>query len=131
VLLARPEPEPEPELVTLEGRTSAGEPVKLRLVDRSLRSLRTRASVYCPEQRIRRTILWTPLSGSFGQFQQDGPRFRVRQKAEFPVSRRHETELLEMRGRLAEDGRSARGTLEARWEWRRFDCRATVRFSAD
>jgi hypothetical protein len=121
------------EQVTLTGKTSKGLPVQLRFVDGQLSSLDMSASVRCPVDPPWRSILWRPAAGSSGQFHQDGSRFRVRHHWEYGGGKDgpSEASTLVMRGRLEQGGRSARGTVRARWEWRRrVVCLGTVRFSA-
>ena len=116
----------------LSGRTERGQAVELLLRDGKLHSLRTRAPVYCPEQRVWRSIRWTPVAGLFGVFVQDGSSFRVRQRADArrTASKTADLTVIEMRGRLGDDGASAHGSIVARWRWERFTCRGSVRFRA-
>ena len=131
VLATRGDDEPESDV--LRGRTERGQAIEMVLQDGTLHSVRTRVPVYCPEQRVWRSIRWTPVLGSFGQFRQEGERFAVRQQANARRTAANEPDvtIITMRGRLAGDAESARGTMEGIWQWERFICRATVRFSAD
>ena len=122
----------EPERVVLRGKTSRGQAIALVFHDGRLHSARTRAPVYCPVARVWRSVRWRPVNGLFGVFEQEGPRFAVRQRADArrTASKRPVVTLLEMRGRLDDHGESARGAIHARWESERSRCRATVRFRA-
>ena len=123
----------DPERVVLRGTSERGHSIELVVVDGRLTSLRTRVPVYCPAQRVWRSIRWTPEAGLFGRFEQDGPRLLVRQRADARrgASNRPEVTVVAMRGQLAEDGGSARGTIESRWQRDGLTCRATVDFSAE
>jgi hypothetical protein len=120
-------PDGEPEILMLKGRTSKGFPVALNFIDGELRSVSTAASLYCRDERFWSSITWGPVVGTAGRFEQDGPRFRVREKW---GSGPRERGVLTLRGRLAGDGDSARGTIEGFWQSPEVICHSTVRFSA-
>jgi hypothetical protein len=118
--------------VVLRGSTERGQRIALVLSDGRLDRVRTRVPVYCPVQRFWRSIRWRPVAGVFGLFEQHGPRVRVSQRADArrTASKRPQVTVLELEGRLAEDGKSARGTIDGRWQWEGSTCRAKVRFRA-
>jgi hypothetical protein len=90
----------------------------LTVVDGEVRSLITTASFYCRHDRTWYTLHWTAGKGGTGRFHQDDESFRVSQR------------YMTMRGHLADDRTSARGTIEGHWDQGEYACSATVRFSA-
>jgi hypothetical protein len=116
--------------VVLDGRTARGAPIELVFYDGKLHSVVTRTAVWCPQQRSWDSWRWSPADGAGAPFRRDGSRFHVRERWEFPEHRPPMIQVSALRGRLDEDGESARGSIEGRWFWEEFVCEASVRFSA-
>jgi hypothetical protein len=129
VLAARPRDE-SVETDALSGRTSHKEGIHLYLREGQVSSVVTRAWVWCGHDDEWYWWVWTPTRSTLGaRFSRHGRRFLVSGRKS-TIPRFSSSVRLELRGRLSEDGRSARGTLDAwvRDRGRRPPCTARARF---
>jgi hypothetical protein len=111
----------------LNGRTTRGEPVTLKVVDGRVERFRAEVGVSCPAMRVWHGWKW---SGR-GPFDGDGERFEFSDTNRFPEGGRF---VSFMRGRLIGDGSRARGTIDTRGSWPmgggRTPCQSSIRFEA-
>jgi hypothetical protein len=135
ILATRPGDD-EPDRTVLNGRTERGHSIELVFLDAKLLSFDTTVSFWCPSHRVWSDGLWKPTKGWPGtSFRQDDRRFRVREKGTLPDLEPPTALDYTMRGELADDERSASGTMAARAVFGRGHdsvyCRGTVSFRAD
>jgi hypothetical protein len=125
----------DPERFVLKGRTEHGKRVALRFNGAELWSFSTLTSMWCPTRKYWQDGIWDAQDGaSLARFHNDGRRFVVRHRSRF----RHRGKLLRLdytlRGRLAEDERSAAGVIAGDGVFgagrRALTCTGTVRFRA-
>ena len=126
------------EKLALAGETSQGEHFDLQTFeDGGVHAFQTYVVARCDRGGGTREISWVPADGDPVPFDRDGERLRVREEW------RHEHDdgwseegWATLDGRVAEDGRSAGGVIDAATTFehqagRRFECRASgVRFRA-
>jgi hypothetical protein len=139
VLAARPSDESaEAAGVALSGRTSHRERIELYVAEGRVWRFSTRAWVWCGDSGRFYYWVWSPnlsmpdaefLATPGAEFSQNGTRFVVRDR-DSTIPMFSSSVRLELRGRLDEDGRSARGTLDAwvRQRGQRPPCFAQARF---
>jgi hypothetical protein len=114
--------------VSLKGSTTRGEPVTLKVVDGRVESFTARIGVSCSFQRVWHGWDWA-AQGPFGG---EGEDFEYGDRNRFPDGGRF---LSVIRGRLIEDGKSARGTIETSGTWPgtgggRTPCQSSLAFEA-
>ena len=114
--------------VKLKGSTTRGEPVSLKVVDGRVESFTARIGVSCSFQKLWHGWDWS----AHGPFGGEGADFEYGDRNRFSDGGRF---LSVMRGRLTEDGKSARGTIETIGTWPgtgggRTPCRSSLAFEA-
>ncbi len=116
-----------PETVELNGRTTRGEAVQLKLVDGRLESFDLHTGVTCPKLKVWHGWKWA-AKGPFGG---EGARFEYGDRNRFPDGGRF---ISVMRGRVTDDGSGARGTINTRGTWPtesgRTACQSSLAFEA-
>jgi hypothetical protein len=121
--------------VILEGRTTRGHDMRMVFHDGKLTSFNTHVPVKSPGWERPWSWWWLPNENATGvTFRQSGRRIYAGERAEFPAFEPPWAIHHVLRGVLAEDGRSVRGTIAARaFRGREPDsvlCTGTVTFSA-
>jgi hypothetical protein len=96
--------------MTLRGSTTRGEPVSVKLVDGRVESFTARIGARCVFQRVWHGWDWS----ASGPFDGEGASFEYRDHHRFPDGGSF---LSVIRGRVIEDGASARGTIETSGSW--------------
>jgi hypothetical protein len=117
----------------LVGRTAAGFPITLRVVDGKLQSFDTVVRTECTDGRIWRTR-WYPADGILGPFHQDGRHVQVAERNNYPDLDPPSTSAFAMDGAFSDDGASVSGGIDARGSWGRgrrlVTCRGETTFHA-
>jgi hypothetical protein len=121
---------PVPEKRGLEGKTSRGGPISITFVDGKLDDFRTQVSAWCPRLGRRLVWEWARGYGTTAEFMLAGPRFVIAEQAENRNHKPPTTTIVELRGRLSEDGKSARGRVLAFALRGTTTCEGTASFSA-
>jgi hypothetical protein len=130
VLAARPEGDDGSDAVELSGRTSHRAQISVYLEEGRVARLHSRVWVWCPDSDEWWYWSWSPAKTAAGvELSQDGSRFVVRER-ESTIPRFASSTRFELRGRLAPDGRSARGTIDSfvRQRGQRPSCSARTTF---
>jgi hypothetical protein len=97
--------------VVLGGRTEQGHRITMSFLSGRLNSFDTHVSLWCPHARKWQGWRWFPNPNvPHTTFRQDGEPFYVREVVTFPADVPYRLDSV-MRGRVAEDGQSAKGTI--------------------
>jgi len=128
VLVSRGGDSSDADPVSLKGSTTRGEPVTLKVVDGRVESFTARIGVSCSFQKVWHGWDWA----AHGPFGGEGKDFEYGDRNRFPDGGRF---LSVIRGRLIEDGKSARGTIETSGTWPgteggRTPCQSSLAFEA-
>ena len=131
VLFVRPGSGEGPEGTILAGETLRGDEIAMTVVDGKLDSFNALASAWCPQHERWVEWFWTPHDGLPVDFEHDGPRFLVKEQAEFTDDKPPTTVAMVLRGELTHDGKAARGSIQATAVRGSSTCEGSVRFSAN
>ena len=117
-----------PVFTELTGETRTGRQLELHLVEGKLKMALVTGALYCRSDREWRHGEWVLEPNSAAVFHQDGRRFSITSENQPPWYAGRESILI--RGTLAEDRSSARGTIELSRRGRKGHCHDKVGFSA-